>query len=301
MTMEARFREGVEAFERGRMDWAIEAMQDVVAEQPHRAEAHLYLSQSYMAAEQYGEAIEAVDRALHLDPQNDLAHAVAATLLAKFGDARAKQFFDSALALNASRGLTYYWLARYYLENEGRREEAKQSLNTSLQLDPLNAEAHLMLARLYEADGNVKLAEHAYREATQMGPNLFDAWNAAGHHWLYRRNDPRQAFPFFRRAVQIAPNDNDAMRNFLLCFQARNKWKYRLFNLHFFIGAAGRWRWFLILGLWLMIQVLQIVATAYPRSMPWISPLVLTYVGFCIYTWTITPLFKFLVRRGWIS
>ncbi|MFC4727510.1 type IV pilus biogenesis/stability protein PilW [Coralloluteibacterium thermophilus] len=90
-------------------------------------------------------------------------------------------------------------LARGYLER-GEPEVALQRLNRALELDPGSADAHTMIAVVYEQVGRPHLAERHYERATRLAPNDGGVLNNYGA-WLCRNGRAAEADAWFARAL----------------------------------------------------------------------------------------------------
>ncbi len=102
-------------------------------------------------------------------------------------DARQKKL----AALNVQLGSGYM--------QEGRYEVALERLNKALQYDPDSANAHTVLAILYERIRKPEQAEQHYRKAVELQPDNGDAQNNLGT-FLCRQQKYDQAEAHFRKA-----------------------------------------------------------------------------------------------------
>ena len=305
MTWDERLKEAEQAVRQEEYERAIDLMLQLVSEDPDDAEvnarAHVILAHAYLNLEDYNEAMHAVQRALALHPRQDLGMAIYAYLLGKFNQPRlAQEAFDAAFALNNSRAITYYWNASFLLEAFRQSAEARRQLRTAMSLEPGMPEHHLLMARIYLTEGRDEEAEKEFQSAVRLQPT-FHVLNSYGLHLLYRRGDPERAFEYFRRALRIRPKNRQVLQHFMTTLRAKNRLMYEFWQFNFrVLGMGGKLRWFSVLGLWLLIQVMQIVAQARPEWKPFISPIVIAYIIFCIYTWLINPIFRLMIRQGWL-
>lgn len=95
----------------------------------------------------------------------------------------------------------------------GDDAQSLRLIRSVLEARPGSAEAHGILGHLERRRGRPAEAEHAYRRATELAPDIVGAWvNLAGLLVdLYR---PDEAEPPFRRAIALAP-DAPGLRNAL--------------------------------------------------------------------------------------
>ena len=295
MTQDERLAEADRAVRQEEYERAIDLMLQLVSEYPEdagvSARAHVIMAHAYVMLEDYNEGMHAVQRALALNPRDDLGFAIYAFLLGKFRRLPlAQEAFDTAFALNDSRALTYYWNAVFLLEAFRHTADARRQVRMAMSLEPGMPEHHLLMARIYVTEGDEEAAEKA-----------FHVLNSYGLHLLYRRRDPERAFEYFRRALRIRPKNRQVMQNFMTTLRAKNRLMYEFWQFNFrVLGMGGKLRWFSVLGLWLLIQVIQIIGEARPEWKPFISPIVIAYIILCIYTWLINPIFRLMIRQGWV-
>lgn len=305
MTLDERLAEAEQAVRQEEYERAIDLMLQLVSEYPEdagvSARAHVIMAHAYVMLEDYNEGMHAVQRALALNPRDDLGFAIYAFLLGKFRQLPlAQEAFDTAFALNDSRALTYYWNAVFLLEAFRHTADARRQVRTAMSLEPGMPEHHLLMARIYVTEGDEEAAEKEFQSAVKLQPT-FHVLNSYGLHLLYRRRDPERAFEYFRRALRIRPKNRQVMQNFMTTLRAKNRLMYEFWQFNFrVLGMGGKLRWFSVLGLWLLIQVIQIIGEARPEWKPFISPIVIAYIIFCIYTWLINPIFRLMIRQGWV-
>ncbi len=91
----------------------------------------------------------------------------------------------------------------------GRDAEALGALGKLLQLSPQNYEAHLLMGRLYERQGDFERAANALRAAVFWNPKLVPAHVLLGRIAVLK-NDCATAQTSADKALQIDPNDQDA-------------------------------------------------------------------------------------------
>ena len=90
-----------------------------------------------------------------------------------------------------------------YLE-QGKSEAARQSFETALRLDPTCSDAHLGLATFHENQGEISLAEEAYRRALEVRPKnrlILDSLGAL----LFKNARFDEAKAIFERSIEAAP------------------------------------------------------------------------------------------------
>ena len=90
----------------------------------------------------------------------------------------------------------------------GRDAEALGTLGKLLQMSPQNYEAHLLMGRLYERQGDFERASNALKAAVFWNPKLVPAHVLIGRIAVLK-NDCAAAQVSANKALQIDPNDQD--------------------------------------------------------------------------------------------
>lgn len=96
------------------------------------------------------------------------------------------------------------------LYQAGRDDEASQELRRTLTVEPMNAEAHLMIGRINLRRGDQDAAVSVLRTAIFWDPKLIDAHVLLGRIFL-ERGDRGMALTYARNAVQIDANNQEAV------------------------------------------------------------------------------------------
>ncbi|ANB17410.1 type IV pilus biogenesis/stability protein PilW [Dokdonella koreensis] len=90
-------------------------------------------------------------------------------------------------------------LGQRYMQ-QGKLELAMEKLNRALEVDSSYADAHTVIAVLYERIGNAAKAGEHYRRAAQLKPN--SGAEANNYGWfLCNSGKPDEAVPYFDRAI----------------------------------------------------------------------------------------------------
>ncbi len=106
----------------------------------------------------------------------------------------------------------------------GSTPEARGEISTESDESPerKRARIRLELAVGYFEEGRTTIALDEIKQVIAIDPSLAAAYNLRGLIYM-RLNEPRQAEEGFRRALQLAPRDGDALHNYgwLQCQQRR--------------------------------------------------------------------------------
>ncbi len=171
-----RSREGVER--------SIELFTLAIGRDPAYASAYAGLADAYavMANRGYGsrreaigQAREAAEHAIELDPSLGEPHASRAVMLMEdYAYVEAERELRLAIELAPSYAAAYHWLANL-LHITGRREEALQQARRALALDPLSAIIGTVTAKLLYSAGRCEEAVAQWRETLELSPGFMPA------------------------------------------------------------------------------------------------------------------------------
>jgi len=166
------------------------------------------------AVTDYHKARDYFERAIHLDPKFARAHsalALAHTDAFRFswvGDDVAKLALEQVkLALELNPGLPQaYWVAGYaHLYLQGDHQKAISKAQRCIELDPNNADAHLLLAAIYVLSDQAELALPLVQTAKRLNPHYPSMYpSVQGQAYLSLQNYD-SAYAAFEESLQINP------------------------------------------------------------------------------------------------
>jgi Tfp pilus assembly protein PilF len=88
--------------------------------------------------------------------------------------------------------------------------------------DPLSAEEHAELGRIYESQGKEDLALLQYRAAIRKNPRQAQGWLLLGD-LAYRRGDYGEAETAYKKALDLQPENGDTGNNLAWTYLMQNK------------------------------------------------------------------------------
>jgi Tfp pilus assembly protein PilF len=137
------------------------------------------LGMVYLKKQQYPEAVDSLKKSLELDPNSAGAHLY---LGVAYMDTHSLELAEHELRTAAS---LFPWdsnnrnaLGKLYLD-EGRSAEAEEQFRRSVEIEP-NIMGYGRLGLIHWQRGDVKLAEHEWREALRLAPNDSSILNNLG-------------------------------------------------------------------------------------------------------------------------
>ena len=155
--------------------------------------------------DRHEEAVPCFERAIQLEPRLPLAHKKLGHSLALLGrgreaDAAFEEFFEQK---PRARQVA---LAMDHL-HAGRKDEAVDTLRSTLREDPDNVDALRCLAGIYmREDDRLSDAEALLRRATACAPDFTAAWAMLGT-MMHQANRYLEAIDCFRTAVSLEPDN----------------------------------------------------------------------------------------------
>jgi tetratricopeptide (TPR) repeat protein len=184
-----RFLLGVQLYQEGKYDQAIENFEVVLKENPDFAEGHYNIG---MALLRKG------------DPDAALAR------------------MKKAIEIKSDFLAAYFGMGQAYIE-KGDYEQAISVYQKALAIKPEDAEVHLNLGILYFNSQNDDLAEAALLKARELNPSLVNTYYQLGLLYL-RREEIEKSRQNFERFLELAPQASEAaaVKNLLEELKKRN-------------------------------------------------------------------------------
>lgn len=152
------------------------------------------------------DAVDALERAMSIDPTNDQAAYNAALLHIKMQEyGLAKRALEDAIQANPERGGYYQRLGEVsvMLEDWGAAREAYQQ---AIEIEPDLFRPYYELGKVAEAMGEPQTALQRYNEAIEKNPRFVDAYSALGYLYSEYEFEP-QAIQVLQAGLQVCLED----------------------------------------------------------------------------------------------
>jgi tetratricopeptide (TPR) repeat protein len=217
-------------------------------------------------------ALKLADLAVRRYPNSSQMQQLLGVVLFKKGsNEQAGTAFRRAIELDPGVAQNYYDLALVSL-SEKQYAVAVPPLEACLRLDPLNAEAHLLLGRAYhnlnqtapaieqfakavaieprlplahyhlgyayQSQGNLKAALEEFKKEIQYNPNFYDSYWLAGNIEL-RGGEPDAAAELFGKGVRLKPQAWQAYYGLGRVFTTKKQWLEAETELKKALEASG--------------------------------------------------------------
>jgi len=198
---------------------ALAFWQDTVQKRPHGFFGQYYLGSTLADLGRSDEAIEHLNAALRLNPDDARAHYNLANALAAAGrSSQAIEHYGDALRLKPHNAEAHNNLA-ICLAAMGRADEAIEHYQDALRLKPGYAEAHNNLGAALSGLGRTSEAIGHYQQALRLRPDYAEAHSNLGNAMASQgRTD--EAIAHYDHALRLKPDDAKAHNNLGLALAA---------------------------------------------------------------------------------
>jgi len=209
----------------GRVDDAIQILQDRIRHSANDAEANNLLCRAYFMLEDWDHAIDTCERAKTLDPHVSLyelwlgrAYGEKADRAGFFSAAglvrKVRTSFERAVELDPKSWEARADLAEFYLDAPGivggGRDKAQAQANDVAQFNP--AVGHWIAARIAAKNHDTASAEREYRAAITANQSLGRAWVDLAA-FLFRNNRPDDMEQVLRSLESVPVEQHEALRD----------------------------------------------------------------------------------------
>jgi tetratricopeptide (TPR) repeat protein len=274
---------------------AIDALKQVLAQEPTHATAHALLAQSLLATRRVHAAVREASEALTLDPELPVAlYAFAAAAMAQRRWTEAGQALDTLLALEPSDPANLRLAAELRRRDDPRL--AVPLLERARELDPDDAFTLCALGEVMRELGDISRADALAQAALGHAPELVAAHVLAGQVAL-ARGDAGTAREHAAVALRTDPQDDSGLW-LLTAIKARENPLLGLWwRLQVGLGESGSGRSLgILLGMLVVVRLAIIFADAYGHEQLALA-LMYGWIGFCVYTWAAPALFRKMLER----
>ncbi len=280
-----------------RPELAADQLRQLLSQNPDFAEAHALLALCMSHdRDQWHDATREAEQAIHLAPDESLSHYALATVLEKRNRLpEALVSVEEAIRLDSYRP-AFFALAGSILAQQERWGQALDAASRGMEIDPDHegcaAIRSLALERLGRAQDAVADAE----AAVARNPDSAEAHAMRG--WTHMQNgNHRQAQDSFREALRLDPTYEFARTGMIQALN-NDRLLFRLvYRFYSFVGRMGKSaQWAIILGLFFGMRLLRTLANQYPAMQPYVTPISVLYLAFCLLSWIANPLFNTFLR-----
>jgi Flp pilus assembly protein TadD len=283
-------------YNQSRYDLAEQELRQALTEQPHDDHAHALLGLCLMRQDKLPEAQDEVQQAIVLAPDEPFPHYCRAVVLQhRRRYQEAEESAREALRLSPGSPDFHAQHAAILFQQEKWQEALDASL-AGLQFDAEHAGCGNLRTMALTKLGRRGESLATVDESLARDPD--DEMAHANKGWaLLHDGQPRPALEHFREALRLDPNYEYAQSGIVEALKARNPlYRWMLAYFLWMARLSDGVKWGVILGGYFGYRTLGNVARSNPELAPWITPLLVLYLGFVLLTWFSVPFFNLLLR-----
>ena len=283
-------------YSQSRFELAEQQVRQVLLEQPQDSYAHALLGLCLMRQDKLPEAQQEVEQAIVHQPDNPFAHYCHSSVLEhrnRFPEA--EQSAREALRLDPGDP-DYYAQLAVTLFHQKKWQPALEAAEKGLEFDGEHAGCFNLRSMTLTQLGRREEAIATVDESLARDPD--DALAHTNKGWaLLHKGKPKEALEHFREALRLDPNFEYARQGTVEALKARNPiYRWMLAYFLWMSRLEGRTQWIVIIAGYVLIRSLRSIARTAPEWEPWITPIVVVYSIFVLFTWFAYPLFNLLLR-----
>jgi tetratricopeptide (TPR) repeat protein len=290
--MNVRLQRAMLLIQQGRHTQAEEELRQSLVQQPNDAQSHAALALCLVERQQFAEASQEAGTAIHLDPENPFVFYVQALVFRKRNRPReAETAIRQAIEL-APYDADYHAMAAVLHLDERRWQAALDSAEEGLAFDPENVDCNNLRARALGQLGRPNDAQQVIADSLSRNPENSTTHALLGWTMIEKR-EYQAAMEHFREALRLEPESELARAGIVEALRAKRV-LYRPILMYFLWidKFRSRGQWAIVIGMYLVVNVLRRVANSNPALEPWVTPIIIAYTIFAISTWMAVPLFN---------
>lgn len=210
-------RQGEAYLKEGKLQEAVIEFRNATQIDGQMVPAHWGLAQAYEKLERFGEALEALQRTVQLDPNHiDARLKLANYLLLAYNNQKNQEYLTEASRLTDeilqkdANHIDGNILLANLLAIQGKNDEALKKLQFAISLNPQRLESHLGLARFYMQIKDQAKAEAAFKTALSINDRASLALVEYGKFFV-QTGRPDQAEALFKKAVEVDASNRDVL------------------------------------------------------------------------------------------
>lgn len=282
--------------QQGRSEMAKKELSLELSQDPNNAYAMGLLALCHLEEKDKEKATQLIENAIGLEPNNTYLFYLQAHIYLQ-----SNRLEDAKSAANNGLLLSPYEPSLFQVKGsialvEDNWEEALQNAERGLEIDPesvdlvnLRARALIQLNRRKEASATLDYALHKSPE---------DPLAHTNKGWVAIENgDHEEAVTHFREALRLSPTFHFAQSGLKEAIKAKNIFYRQILKFFLWTGKmtnSGRWQ--LLIGAFIIYQVILQVAEAYPSLAPLFYPFIIGYIIFAFSTWIARPVSNLFLR-----
>lgn len=283
-----RVQKALILLEQGRYPDAVKIVQEELALSPNHPYAlHLLATCYYHQSGQERQALQAIDAALKLEPENPGCYQLKALILCKMGKhKKALGLIEQALQMEPD-GSHIHAAKSYILISMDQWAAAERSARDALRIDPDDLYAGNLLATALRMQN--KLDENAHLMSDLLAKDPEDALSHANTGWVhFHRGHYDKARTHFREALRLDPSFEPARIGMLETFKVQSV-LYRWYVKYCFYMARMNkaTQFFFIIGVLVLFRTLRnVAASLFDGQYAWVGIMIgVVYYMLLLWSW----------------
>ena len=191
----------------GRLDKAIQEINNLMTIEPQSAHLKIYLARLHSMNQRPEKTVQLIEEAIKIDPNNDsLYHSLAIAYASIDQLDKATNAMGKAIAIDPQKDAYYFELGAL-LERTGKFELAIKNIKRSIELNPMHSNAHNFLGYIYAIQGkSLDLALGHLNKALSIQPK--NGYFLDSLSWIYfKKGESEKALKELKRAMVYTSPD----------------------------------------------------------------------------------------------
>lgn len=294
--MSIHLERGKILLQQNRIEMAKKELRLELSQNPNHAYAMGLLALCHSRSKEIKESIQLVENAIGLEPNNTYLFYLQAHIYLQANRIEdAKAAANNGLLISPNEPALFQVKSSIALFQDDW-EGALRNAEIGLGLDPENVElinlrarALIQLNRKQEASSTLDYALHKSPE---------DPLAHTNKGWVAIENDNYdEAVTHFKEALRLSPTFNFAQMGLKEAIKGKNIFYRQI--LKFFLWTnkmTNEGRWKLLIGAFIIYQILVQIADYFPSSIPFLAPFIIAYIVFAFSTWIARPISNLFLR-----
>lgn len=183
----------------------IESLDQLLIEEPNNPSLLFSRAQVYYNNEGFQEAVDDLNLAISIDSSKiEYHYLLADSYFDNFKSKKAVEALENCLDLFPNNARTELKLSEYYLILK-QHEKSIQLAGTLLEREPTNADGYFMMGMNYRAKGDLARAKNSFQATIENNPDEIDAWLILGE--LYEQEKNPLALDYYNGALTADPDN----------------------------------------------------------------------------------------------
>ena len=183
----------------------IASLDKLLVDEPNNPDLLFSRAKVFYINEGYQEAVEDVTKAISIDSSKlEYHYLLADSHFDNFKSKKAVKALENCLDLFPNNTRTQLKLSEYYLILK-QYEKSIQLAGTLLEREPTNADGYFMMGMNYRAMGDLARAKNSFQATIENDPEEIDAWLILGE--LYEQEKNPIALDYYNGALSADPNN----------------------------------------------------------------------------------------------